>query len=238
MIQVNTPQSFQTRQQTNFHSGMSQTHRTVRTTEKHAILPRACVEIPVNCVTNGNVAVTSSFQGVDPVCWPAQVCPVIQGKAQYTNQAKDIITCPKYAHFSVHSGGGNVEHYVGTEYPKFGDHSPLSVDKILVQFQINDSELNSDQRNLLDTIHRENIKVFDNDLSEGYNHHMGTYEVSFMFKDSSKPPPLKVWAPNYNKSCQDLLESQGVLQDPMEAEVDILPPSFANHDTAKGSSET
>ena len=65
-------------------------------------------------------------------------------------------------------------------------------------------------------------------MAEGYNHYMGKYELSFIFKDTSVPPPLKVWAPQYNRSCQELLqakcdqlEKQGVLVDPAEANIDV-----------------
>ena len=56
---------------------------------------------------------------------------------------------------------------------------------------------------------------------------MGKYEVSFLFKDLSRTPPM--WAPNCNKSCQDLLqakcdqlESKGILADPIEEGINIL----------------
>ena len=65
-------------------------------------------------------------------------------------------------------------------------------------------------------------------MTGGYNHYMGNYELSFVFKDTSVPPPLKVWAPQYNRGCQELLqakydqlESQGVLIDPAEVNVDV-----------------
>ena len=58
---------------------------------------------------------------------------------------------------------------------------------------------------------------------------MGEYSVSFVFKSTSSPPPLKVWAPQYNRGCQELLqakcdqlESQGVLVDPLKEKVDVL----------------
>ena len=95
--------------------------------------------------------------------------------------------------------------------------------------KINRKLLTGAQKSRLDDIHREYCKVFDNDMSTGYNHHLGRYEISFTFKETSTPPPLKVWAPQYNRNCQELLqakcdqlEKQGVLIDPMKANVDVL----------------
>ena len=58
---------------------------------------------------------------------------------------------------------------------------------------------------------------------------MGRYEASFVFKSTSSPPPLKVWIPQYNRSCQELLQAkcnqleiQGVLVDPMSVYIDVL----------------
>ena len=143
---------------------------------------------------------TPTFQGVDPLCWPAQICPIVNGTARYTNWGSDIITCPKYAHFTIDTALEQGKQQDKGSSKQHRNTPPLSVDQILQQLRINDRQLTSQQKDVLDAIHRENISVFDSDLSGGYNHRMGKYEVSFVFKDSSKPPPLKVWAPHYNKS--------------------------------------
>ena len=173
---------------------------------------------------------TPTFQGVDSSEWPAQICQVVDNSAQYVNRRSDLIKCPKYAHFSIHPVGEVSSMQSPSDNTRLTiEPVPVSIDGMLKQMSINDAKLDNSQRDLLDSIHRHYAKVFDNDLKEGYNHRMGRYEVSFVFKESSKPPPLKVWAPQYNKSCQDLLqakcdqlESQGVLVDPMEADVDIM----------------
>ena len=63
-------------------------------------------------------------------------------------------------------------------------------------------------------MHRKYAAVFDNDLTTGYNHKMGRYEASCVFQSTSSP--------QYNRSCQELLqakcdqlERQGILVDPM-----------------------
>jgi len=56
-------------------------------------------------------------------------------------------------------------------------------------------------------------------LRNGYNHKAGKFYAAFSF--ITKPPPTKVFSPQYNKKCTDLqqakcdeLEEQGVLVDP------------------------
>ena len=81
---------------------------------------------------------------------------------------------------------------------------------------------------MLNDIHRQYSSVFDSNMTGGYNHYMGKYELSFTFKDTSTPPPLKVWVPQYNRTCQELLqakcdqlEQQGVLVDPAEVNFNV-----------------
>ena len=94
--------------------------------------------------------------------------------------------------------------------------------------KINFQKLSISQKVALEDIHRKYCSVFDSDMTGGYNHKMGNYELSFAFKETSAPPPLKVWAPQYNRTCQELLQAkcdqlqrQGVLVDPAEVDVDI-----------------
>ena len=76
------------------------------------------------------------------------------------------------------------------------------------QMKINWSKLSNEQTVMLNDIHRQYSSVFDSNMTGGYNHYMGRYELSFTFKDTSTPPPLKVWVPQYNRTCQELLQAK------------------------------
>ena len=204
--------------------------RSVQVKEPQAILPNSPVEIPVTSNSHQCVAITPSFQGMDPNKWPAQICPVVNGCAMYVNQTSEIISCPKYSHFTLNTVS-EVPSYQSTNSLKPCQRvsPPVSIDLFLKQIQINTALLDSNQLDRLDQLHRTFASVFDGDLTEGYNHAMGHYEVSFAFKDTLAPPPLKVWAPQYSRSCQELLQAkcdelelQGVLVDPMEVNTQIL----------------
>ena len=138
--------------------------------------------------------------------WPAQICPIVDGCAQYQKVQTSTITCPKFSHFTTHAVVEKSNNAVNSMPGKSMLRSPpTSKENILKKMQINKSLLTDHQLATLEQIHRDNMPVFDNDLTQGYNHHMGQYSVSFVFKDTSSPPPLKVWAPQYNRTCQELL---------------------------------
>ena len=84
-----------------------------------------------------------------------------------------------------------------------------------------------EQQSKLDRINKEYHRVFDNDLSEGYNHHAGQFFADFTF--NNKPPPTRVFVPQYNKKCASLqqakcdeLEAQGVIVDPKVLGIPVL----------------
>ena len=100
--------------------------------------------------------------------------------------------------------------------------------KYIDEIRINKDALSSSQLLRLEEIHTRNYKAFDGDLTGGYNHKAGRFNSSFCFKDSNKPPPYKVWAPQYNRECSELLqakcdqlEAQGVLADPNKHGIQI-----------------
>ena len=68
--------------------------------DSSAILPDVYVTIPLKG-EGEKIAVMPTLCGVDPLKWPTQICSVVQGKAEYVNRGKEIIKCPKYAHFTV-----------------------------------------------------------------------------------------------------------------------------------------
>ena len=172
---------------------------------------------------------TPSFPKVDPDIWPAQLCHIDRGDAIYKNRNSVSIKSSKYAHFSVtHASTLDRPKSQSVQPQTSIKPPPLSIDGIMKKMKINYNKLKPSQQAALEDIHRNCVQVFNNDMTEGYNHSMGKYELSFVFKETSSPPPLKVWAPQYNRTCQELLqakcdqlEEQGVLVDPMDAGVDI-----------------
>ena len=93
--------------------------------------------------------------------------------------------------------------------------------------KINCSIMSPEQIARLRSIHLTNLSVFNNDLTGGYNHQAGEFFADFSF--SNKPPPTRVYVPQYNKKCTDLqqakcdeLEAQGVIVDPKAYGIPIL----------------
>ena len=178
--------------------------RSVQIKEAKVTLPGGCLRIPVETVADTDVVfVTPSFPKVDPDLWPGQMCSIDDGDAVYINKKSMTVKSPKNAHFTItHAKSQDepeTEHYQLRNPVKL---SPLSTDSILKKMKINYTIMTPAQQATLENLHRKCAPVFNNDLTDGYNHFMGRYELSFVFKESSSPPPLKVWAPHYNRTCQ------------------------------------
>ena len=73
----------------------------------------------------------------------------------------------------------------------------LSSHDLLSTIKVNESVRSSEQVKRLTNINMNRSEVFNNDLSGGYNHKAGKFYADFSF--SSKPPPSRVYVPQYNK---------------------------------------
>ena len=113
-------------------------------------------------------------------------------------------------------------------------HLPTQ-DSILSQIAVNREILSPDQLRLLDALHKKHLSAFDEDMSEGFQDPNNPYYAKFSFRDENRAPPHKVWTPQFNKKCQDLLqskcdelESYGIIADPskIDTEVRVVAPIF------------
>lgn len=175
------------------------------------------------------IAIIPSFQKMRAADWPAQVCAIEGGNAVYVNNSTEMpISHPKFAHFKtlpvVESSTSTT---VRSSKVPVIQKTPVSMEALLSEITINEKLLDKDQLARLKEIHIRNRDAFDGDLKGGYNHKRGRYTASFSFKENSKPPPLKVWVPQYNRASSELLqakcdqlESRGVLKDPTKLNFD------------------
>ena len=207
---------------------------TISVPHRQTALPGEAIYVPLpgSLAKLSRVSILPSFHPRDSGAWPPQVCGVEDGKAMYVNISKDnSISHPKFAHFKTlpvkKADFSNPKSITSTKSPVIPPN-PRRVEDLIKDIQINEKLLSKPQLAKLKEINTRNCDVFDGDLSVGYNHHAGRYSASFSFKESSKPPPLKVWAPQYNRSCSELLQAkcdqleiQGVLVDPAKHGIDI-----------------
>ena len=104
--------------------------------------------------------------------------------------------------------------------------------QILQTIHIED-DLDKKVKEKLNSIHSENIQVFDGNLSNGYNGLSGNHDVNFNFKNNIPPPIHFGCVPCYNKREDDVLmqamidrlESQNIVA--KANEIDII-PKFAS----------
>ena len=181
----------------------------------------------------------------DSLHWLPQVCEVYHGQALYPNASRDAILAPKYAHFKpqlvneFELADLAIPINISDRFKPTVQMTKLNAGKLhhslvpartlelISQIKINKTPLSEDQESRLQMIHKVNHRVFDNDLTEGYNHHAGEFYARFTF--TTKPPPTRVFVPQYNKRCSsiqqakcDELEAQGVLVDPKTHGIPVL----------------
>ena len=193
-----------------------------------------------------HISIIPSFPTIpdDSLQWLPQVCEIVQGCALYQNQSRDPVIAPKFAHFKPQPV---LEYNLMDIVPEISRHGwscpplptrlnaasshsdliPVETQNLLSLIKINAVSMSPSQISRLDIINNTNHRVFDNNLIEGYNHSSGQFFADFTF--SGKPPPTRVFVPQYNRKCSDLqqakcdeLESQGVLVDPKLFGIPVL----------------
>ena len=161
--------------------------------------------------------------------WEPQVCPVVAGSAVYVNRTSSPLTHPKNTHFRVIPMAEQTEQPSLPLKPKQALIMPApSPDSILAKIRVNTDLLSEGQQGRLHEIHTRNLVAFNDDMREGFKDENNPYRASFSFRKENRPPPFKIWAPQYNRRCLDLLqamcdklERQGVLVDPKQVKEDV-----------------
>jgi hypothetical protein len=161
--------------------------------------------------------------------WEPQVCEVKEGMATYTNTSGGPLQHDKNAHFrvvpmeEVEEAARRVE--LRPARPVRLTRDPAAMMK---EIKVNREMLTPQLQARVDEIHEDNITVFDGDMSEGYNGGGDPYLATFSFRRENMVPPYRLWVPQFNRPCQDLLqakcdelEDQGVLVDPKRHGIDI-----------------
>ena len=202
--------------------------------QKSHLMPEGLYTIPCDQPPGSKVLVlppTAPEPLYSASIWPPQVCEVALGSALYVNSTKGPLHHPKNAHFRVIP---MAEEPVSDPISCPVDLLSITTaqrptpDSILTQLAINKDILSADQINRLDALHKKHITAFDEDMSGGFKDQENPYYATFSFRDENRTPPNKVWAPQYNRKCQDLmqakcdqLEKSGILQDPSKCGVDV-----------------
>ena len=172
----------------------------------------------------------------EPPTWPPQICAVSNGIAHYINHSQTMpLQHPNNTHFrSIEVKELPLEQALA----KSGSQQNMSTKvpmatmddqkNMLAEIKVNRKIMSESQIQRLDDIFNHNLRAFDDDLTGGYDNKINPHEATFSFRKENKAPPYKVWVPQFNRKCQDLLqakcdelEMQGVLADPKQHGVDI-----------------
>ena len=205
------------------------------------LLPQGSYSIPLPNMTCAAVLIcppTPSPCDPPEMCWPPQVCTVESGSAIYTNQTENALCHPKGVHFRFVPLSEDVPANVATDplVLSAASHvSPPSLSKHMAKIRINVDVLNPQQLQRLHKIHNDNAAAFNEDLSEGFKDSASPYRATFSFRQEHKPPPFRLWVPQFNRQCLDLqqavcdkMEGQRMLVDPAKENIPIehVSPSF------------
>ena len=157
------------------------------------------------------------------------MCSVVSGSAVYINKTTSPLTHSKNTHFRVIPMAKMRDEPSLPIKPKQALlQPPPSPESVLSEIKMNTSILSTAQQTVLQQIHTKNLTAFNDDMTDGFKDEDSPYRASFSFRKESRPPPFKIWAPQYNQRCLDLLqakcdqlEGQGVLVDPKQVQEDV-----------------
>ena len=203
------------------------------------VLPLESYPIPLHkTVEAEKVAIIPQFTHIETDGggdWVPQVCEVRKGQAMYSNTSKvQPMVHPKGVYFRalpVEEVSIKRRTNVRNTALRMNEREPMERPRSGVDLIKLDEHLPNHVKQRLVKIHQEHSRVFNEDLSGGFS----GFEASINFNKMSRPPPHKLWVPQFNMKCQSLLqakcdelERQGVLADPITHGITVtdVSPSF------------
>ena len=208
------------------------TSPTIFVKDKKSVLPGDVYKIKLNSCSLDQeyVTVMPQFHKIEDLGpeWTPQVCKVEDACALYHNESDKMLSHRKGVHFYTMSAVEMTKENLVTQVktrPLGPDFSkPCDIMERLAEMKINKKIMTAVQIDKLNEIHRRNQNVFNDDLTDGYSDH----SARINFKQETQAPPYKLWAPQFNRKCQDLLQSkcdqlehQGVLADPIDHGINV-----------------
>ena len=200
------------------------------------VFPADYLPIPMpQSYSTGHVSITPSFpSAIDNPIWKPQICEVVNGYAMYQNISDVPIIAAKHSHFRPNPvqiselnailpiAAANISSNEPGASRSMEDYSEL-----IAMIKVNKQIMSEEQVRRLHSINTSYRAVYNSDLSTGYNHSAGQFFADFQF--SNKPPPTRVYVPQYNRKCTDMqqakcdeLEAQGVLVDPKAHNIPVF----------------
>ena len=201
------------------------------------------IPVPAHLSRLNHLSITPSFPtAYESSHWQPQICDVKDGHAMFKNTSNAPLFAKQYSHFRPHSvvltdiknlSASSSNSLLCSANPidssQYDDRQELALtpEDLCSLISINKTIMSLSQIKTLNSIIVDNCNVFNNDLSCGYNHHAGRFYADFSFVN--KPPPTRVFVPQFNKRCLDLqqakcdeLEKQGVLVDPKLHDITVV----------------
>ena len=198
------------------------------------ILPHGTINIKFRdkCLPNTSLVAVQPTNNTD---WPPQICSVENNTVSYTNFSDQPLLGDKSTKFlCLPLAVEEIKPNLSLPPPSITAQSEPCYSELILK-NTNLEILNSDQKHRLSEIHTMNGKVFNSDLTQGYNGYSGKFQPALNFKSEQLPESKQCPVPLYNHKClalqqqlMDHLEKQGVLVDPQKQNIQVkkVSPSF------------
>ena len=192
-----------------------------------SILPGSSLSIPIpNSIAHlTKISIQPSCHL--PTAIQPQICSITDRQASIQNSSSTIILLPKKTQLLATPTTEAHLSTLSTPTPHQAQAPPDQPTQ-LPTLSINNSVLTPSQTHRLQSIHKQNIQAFNNDLTSGYNHKSGKYYANLRFKEDSKPEAKSLDVPQYNRQCaslqqalMDRLERQNVLVNPHDHGIEV-----------------
>ena len=206
----------------------------VQNNHLNVILPGQEVNLPVPHQEHTVLAVQPWHQNKNDL-WPEpQLCAVQNGQICIKNNLPEPVQVKDTAKLQVRTLSDQIStdnKYVNNNITSTVTE-PLDTTKMI---EINKDDIHPDIIRYVTDIHDTYKDVFDNDLSNGYNHRYGKHIAKLNWAGSTKPTANKVQNVNYDQATKKLLQevcddltNKGVLGIPQEYNVSVqyCSPSF------------
>ena len=219
--------------------------KSVSLTKNVSVAPSDCVRftIPGNAPPDQSYIVSPHPDSPSNPNWQPQLITAVGNKLLFQNTTANHILIAENTPFIQLTPTKPRENFPLYKTPIIPNYSEEQIDednkltlderKQILQTIHIEEDLEKKMKEKLNSIHSENIQVFDGNLSNGYNGLSGNHDVNFNFKNNIPPPIHFGCVPCYNKREDDVLMQAMI--DRLEAqnivakanEIDII-PKFAS----------
>ena len=199
----------------------------IKTNLPKALLPQQSVMVKVPVNDHEIVLVEPRIENSNKLFPQPQLCTVTNGEIEITNNTEEpAILKSKNHHIQLRITEKIPTNDKLNDDYKYNKHKYKCNKISMEEININYDKLDHKQKTKIDQAIQKHHRIFDKDLTEGYNHFSGDHYCYLNWANDQRPLSKKVICPNYNSQLNNLLQEvcddltdQGVLAIPQNDRV-------------------